>query len=225
MEKLKRAPPVSWASFWLFSHPEGVYLPISSSPFVFRRALLFVRACCRRASSAVSGIAVPQAQQSTTNQPTQSRKASACRSECHNASKQTESIYCIAVPQAQHSTAQSARTKPPSKYVPLRVRQRKQANRVGESQHKVVEYVYNTLRSQNERRNQNLPGLQKYATINNYSHSAGLTREGLAFSFDLNRIQHCSFLRPFYVFRTRVRHPGCYPGAWRSGHLQVVGCT
>ena len=39
------------------------------------------------------------------------------------------SIYCIAVPQAQHSKAQSARTKPQSKYAPIRVRQRKQADR------------------------------------------------------------------------------------------------
>ena len=38
---------------------------------------------------------------------------------------------------AQHSTAQSARTKPQSKCVPISVRQRKQADRVGESQHAV----------------------------------------------------------------------------------------
>jgi len=35
----------------------------------------------------------------------------------------------MAIPQAQHSTAQSARTQPQSKYVPTRVRQRKQADR------------------------------------------------------------------------------------------------
>ena len=37
--------------------------------------------------------------------------------------------YCIAVPQAQHNTAQSARTKPQRRYVPIRVRQRKQADK------------------------------------------------------------------------------------------------
>ena len=42
---------------------------------------------------------------------------------------------------AQHSTAQSARTKPQSKYVPIRVQQRKQADRVGESQHMSSNYT------------------------------------------------------------------------------------
>ena len=79
---------------------------------------------------------------STANTTQHSHKASTCRSECDNASNQTESIYstvpgtvCMAVPQAQHGTAQSARTKPRSKYVLIRVRKRKQADRVGESQH------------------------------------------------------------------------------------------
>ena len=49
--------------------------------------------------------------------------------------KQAESIYCAAVPQTQHSTAQLARTKLRSKYVPISARQRKQADRVGENQH------------------------------------------------------------------------------------------
>ena len=90
-------------------------------------------------------IAVPQAQQR--NQPAQSRKASTCRSECNNASKQTEEhlLYCSTTSTAQrstalhctalhctaqhsiaqHITAQSARTKPQSKYVQIRVQQRK----------------------------------------------------------------------------------------------------
>ena len=50
-----------------------------------------------------------------------------------------------------------------------------------------------TLSSQNERRNRNLPGLQKC----NYSHNAGVMREGFAFSFDLNMIQHCPFSPSF----------------------------
>ena len=36
---------------------------------------------------------------------------------------------CIVVPQAQRRTAQSARTKPQGKYVPIRVQQRKQADK------------------------------------------------------------------------------------------------
>ena len=38
-------------------------------------------------------------------------------------------IYFIAAPQAQQNTEQSARTKPESKYVPIRVRQRKPTGR------------------------------------------------------------------------------------------------
>ena len=45
-----------------------------------------------------------------------------------HASMLSSSIYCIAVPQAQHGAAQSSRTKPQSKYMPIRVRQRKQAD-------------------------------------------------------------------------------------------------
>ena len=62
---------------------------------------------------------------------------------------------------AQHSTAQSARTKPQSKYVPIRARQRKPAHRVGERQHIHVEHWYSTRSCQNERRNRHVPGLQK----------------------------------------------------------------
>ena len=42
-------------------------------------------------------------------------------------------------------------------YVPTRARQRKQADRVDEREH-VVEHLHSSLRSQNERRNRNLPG-------------------------------------------------------------------
>ena len=40
-----------------------------------------------------------------------------------------EHLLCIAVPQAHHSTVQSARAKPQSRYVPIRVRQRKQPHK------------------------------------------------------------------------------------------------
>ena len=108
-----------------------------------------VRVCCRRASTTV--LQYYKYSTAQRDQPAQSRIASSCRSECDNAaSKQTESAYCIALPQAQQSTSQSARTKPQSQYVSIRVRQRKEANRVSESQHIRVEHLYSTLRSPNE---------------------------------------------------------------------------
>ena len=109
-----------------------------------------------------------------------------------------QSFYCIAAPQAQHSAAQSARTKPQSKYVPIRLRQRKQASRqsLRKPSH-VVEHLYRTLSSRNDRRNQNQPGLQKYTTIH-YSHSAGVMREGIAVSFDLNKIRPSSSFSPSF---------------------------
>ena len=76
-------------------------------------------------------------------------------------------------------------------------RQRKQADRVGEGQH--MWSTYGRLSSRNEQRNQKLPGLQNY-TWHNYSQSAGVTREGFASSFNLNKkTQHCSLSRPFYL--------------------------
>ena len=144
------------------------------------------------------------------------------RSECDNASNQTEHIYGIAVPQAQHSTAQhstaqSARTKPQSKYVPIRVRQRKQADRVGKSrastcrrggiQH--AEFSKRTKKSKSAR-----------PTRYNYSHSAGVMREGFAFSFDLCKI-NCSYSVLCYIC---VQRPDCYPGAWGSWHLHLGIC-
>ena len=170
-----------------------------------------VRACCRRASIN----SIWQYRKHSTarrNQPAHSRKASTCRPECDNASKRTESIHCNVVPQVQHSTAKSARTRPQSKYpyVPIRVCQRKQADKVWPEPARVVQHLHSTLSSQNEPRNRNLPGLQENNTrVYNYSHSVGVMRTAL-------------FLRSFHVFRTCIRRPGCYLGAWSSWHLQVV---
>ena len=158
-----------------------------------------VRTCCRRASIN----SIWQYRKHSTarrNQPAHSRKASTCRPECDNASKRTESIHCNAVPQVQHSTAKSARTRPQSKYpyVPIRVRQRKQADKVWPEPARVVQHLHSTLSSQNEPRNRNLSGLQENNTrVYNYSHSVGVMREGFASSFGLslrhNKTQHCSF--------------------------------
>ena len=151
-------------------------------------------------------------------QPAQSR-TSTCPAECDNASMQTESIYCccIAVPLTRHDTAQSARTKPlgrakpPSKYVPIRVRQRKQADRVDESQHMSSIYTVR-LSSQNERRNRNLPGQPKDTS----THTA-LVRCAKDFlplvSVSIIRLTTLLFLAfLFYAIRTCMRRPGCCTG-------------
>ena len=115
--------------------------------------------------------------------------------------------------QAQHSTAQLARTKPQSNYMPIRVLQRKYMPiRVGESQHMSSSiYTYSTLSSRNERSDRNLPGLENCTTI---VLSAGVMREGFASSFDLtssfdlNKIPHSSFSLSFFFPMYFVRARG-----------------
>ena len=109
----------------------------------------------------------------------------------------SSSIYSV-LQYRKHSTlqrSQPAQSRKASTYVPIRIRQCKQAARVCESQHRSSSVsLYSTLSSQ-KRRNRNLPGLQKYTT----THSAGVVREGFTFSFDLSKLQHCSFSPPFFV--------------------------
>ena len=93
------------------------------------------------------------------------------------------------------------------KYAPIRARQRKQADRVGSSQH-VIEA------SQNERRNRNLPGLPKYRT--NHPHSS------LADVMFLP--VHCSVSPPVLIIRISSMHAasGLFSWTeWRSWHLQA----
>ena len=112
----------------------------------------------------------------------------------------------------KRSTARSAGTKPQSKYVPIRVRQRKQADRVGEGQHiHVVEHLYSALFPKRTKKSKSA----RPTAITNYSHSASVMRERSAFSFDLSKIQHSS-LSVFSMFRACMRRPSCYPGAWSS---------
>ena len=49
-------------------------------------------------------------------------------------------LYCATASTAQHSTPQSVRTKPQSKYVPIRVRHRKQADKSWRELANVVEH-------------------------------------------------------------------------------------
>ena len=71
-------------------------------------------------------------------------------------------FFAFFAPQAQYSTQYTPINphKQQSKYASIRARQRKQADRVGSSQH--VEHLYSSLYFQNERRNPNLPGLHRY---------------------------------------------------------------
>ena len=127
--------------------------------------------------------------------------------------------YCI-VQQAQHSTAQSARTKPPSKYVPMRLRQARTQTELARASKCRRAFIQHDEFSKPTKKSKSA-----YPTkTRNYSHSVtGVMGEGLALSFDLdlNKIQHCWFSPPFlagtwYVFRACMRRPGCYPGAWSS---------
>ena len=81
-------------------------------------------------------------------------------------------------------------------------------------------WSYQGTALQNERWNRNLPGLKyTWYTYTRYTiiHSAGVMREGLAFtvvSISVWYVQHGSFSPSlFYTFRTYMRRPGCYPGA------------
>ena len=85
------------------------------------------------------------------------------------------------------------------------------------SQH-VVEHSHSSLRSKNERRNQNLPHQKKYAWyIHNHSQSslAGVIREDTALLEDLSP-------RPYGAFRECIPCSGCFSSTWSSWHLQVV---
>ena len=88
-----------------------------------------------------------------------------------------------------HSTAQRNQpcTKQRSTYTPIKVRQRKQADRVGESQH-VVEHLFcNTLCSQNRWRIETCPAKKTYTTTR--SCSCWCAKDWLLFISNLNTIQ------------------------------------
>ena len=98
--------------------------------------------------------------------------------------------------------------------MPTRARQRKQADGVGEaraeSQH-AVDHLYRSLCSQNERRNPNLPGLQK-STSTHKAALAGVMRERFVVIFNLNK-PHCSFSPSFQCISFMHATPGLL--SWR----------
>ena len=99
---------------------------------------------------------------------------------------------------AQHSTAQHSTISRAE-----RVRQRKQSDRVRESQQvcRRESAVCSSLCSQNQRRNRNLPRQKK--------------KKVPVFTSNLNTIQTLSF-------DACLRLPDCVSGAWSSWHLHVV---
>ena len=86
-----------------------------------------------------------------------------------------------------------------STYVPIRARQRKQAERVGES-HPALECIYSSLRSQNERRIEST-GENIHATTSKQLQL--VMRKGCACLSNRNKIQHYySSFSPSFLFRT-----------------------
>ena len=97
--------------------------------------------------------------------------------------------------------------------MPIRARQRKQADRTGESQ-RVVQPEDSPLRSRKERINENLPGRQQYTYTTTHRRSlAGVMRE------DIHNT--ASSLRPFDVSRAYM-HTAAGVSAWSSWHSRAV---
>ena len=114
---------------------------------------------------------------------------------------------------------QSARTNPQNKYVPIRVRQREQADRVGESQHMsasmyTARWIHKT--------NWEIEICPAYKNMQLLTHRWCYVQIICLWSWH-KKTQRWSSFRPFfYVFHTRMWRPGCDPGAWSFWHLQVV---
>ena len=116
------------------------------------------------------------------------------------------------LPQTRHSKAQSTLHKATNKYVPTVARQRKQAKLARASMSSSTYAARGVLKTDKEI--EICPA--KYPTTRHKAAEAGVMREGLAFIFNLNKIEHCSFSPSFLFFRTCMRRPGCFPGAWSS---------
>ena len=145
-----------------------------------------------------------------------SRAAAVCTSSLSSSIYSSSPASTAQNSTAQHNTAQSALHKAANQVRAYRSATT-QATRVCESQH-VVEHSHSSLRSKNERRNQNLPHQKKYAWyIHNHSQSslAGVIREDTALLEDLSP-------RPYGAFRECIPCSGCFSSTWSSWHLQVV---
>ena len=117
----------------------------------------------------------------------------------------------------KHYTAHHKRlTAPNRKHVPIRERQRKQADRVEERVY-CRAFIQHAEVSKRTKIWQSAYSEKPY----NYTHR-WCDAQSFCFSFDPSTMQYCSsssYLTSTY--RTCVRRPGC-PGGERSRHLQVV---
>ena len=163
---------------------EETNLPVCCfcGPFLYH-----VRPCCRRAPDFLLYFRTAStAQHNATTSPSKAAKqVRADRSvrQHKQADREHELYYCRAASAAKHITAHS----------PHKVAKQVRADQIVTTQASrqswrepalVVDHVFRTLSSQNDRRNQNLPGLQIY---NYYPHNAGVMQEGYFFCFDPNK--------------------------------------
>ena len=126
-----------------------------------------------------------------------------------------------------HSTARQPPCRmQPTKHVPIRARQRKQADRVGESQHAYRAFIMQLAAFSRRTKHLILPGLQQIPQPLTTQLSCGVMREEFAFVSNLNKDTTMLFsLRSFhrtgtYVFRTCMRRPGSF----RLGHGALGIC-
>ena len=108
--------------------------------------------------------------------------------------------------------------------MPIRARQRKLAVRVGESREPACRRAFVQLAcvlTTNEK-----PKYARPTKLINRSQTSflggGVMREGSAFIAHLSTNIHCSFSSSFLCICACMRRLDCFPGAWRSWHLQVV---
>ena len=122
---------------------------------------------------------------------------------------------------AGHSTAQRNQpcTKQRSTYVPIRARQRKQADRVGKSQH-VVELLQLDMFSNPANKSKSVEAKKNY----DHKKLVMMMREGFALVPNLKTtILHSSLsFVQIDAYDACMRRLGSFAGAWRSWHLQVV---
>ena len=134
-------------------------------------------------------------------------------------------LYCSSARTTQHSTARHSTAQhtasSPQKNAKAStcrsVRQRKQADRVGESQH-VVEHLHSTLQT-----NEETAVCPAYKNAPLLTALVGCAMDLPIVSISIRYTHGSVFTSFFYAFRTCMRRPGCFPGAWSSWHLQLVG--
>ena len=105
-----------------------------------------------------------------------------------------EDVVVEHLPQAQHSAISPAQSSKASvSHVPIRTRQRHQADRVGESRQPACRRAFIQLAVRSKRRrNPHLPGIQKHATAHKEA-LAGVMREGFTFISNLSKIRTLLF--------------------------------